>query len=81
MHKKVNKVNRIKSTLKLGSLGSTYNVLHNRKFNEFILNSISSEFLLIHNVNLYINGRKIPEFNSIFHNIKIHNWVKYRTNL
>jgi glycosyltransferase involved in cell wall biosynthesis len=76
LHKKVDKVNRIKSTLEIGFLGSTYNVLHNRKSYEFILNSISSEFLSMHNVNLNIYGRKIPEFNRIFHNIKIHNWVE-----
>ena len=30
----------------------------------------------MHNVNLSIYGRKIPEFDSLFHNIKIHNWVE-----
>ena len=41
LHKKVN---RIKSTLEIGFLGSTYYVLHKRKSYEFILNNISSDF-------------------------------------
>ena len=85
LHKKTNKLNRIKSTLEIGFLGSTYNVLHNRKSYEFILRNISNEFLSIHNVNLNIYGRKIPKLNDKFHNIKIHNWVSdieqiYKTN-
>jgi hypothetical protein len=85
LHKKKNKLNRIKSKLEIGFLGSTYNVLHNRKSYEYILSNISSEFLLINNVNLNIYGRKIPKLNEEFRNIKVHNWVAnieqiYKTN-
>jgi hypothetical protein len=85
LYKKINKLNSIKSTLEIGFLGSTYNVLHNRKSYEFILSNISSEFLSMYNVNLNIYGRKIPKLNNKFCNIKVHNWVAdieqiYKTN-
>jgi spore maturation protein CgeB len=75
LYKKINKLNSIKSTLEIGFLGSTYNVLHNRKSFEFILSNISSEFLSENNVNLNIYGRKIPKANKEIRNIKIHNWI------
>ena len=85
LHKKIRKLISIKSTLEIGFLGSTYNVLHNRKSFEFILSNISSEFLSKNNVNLNVYGRKIPKSNKKFRNIKIHNWIAnieeiYKTN-
>jgi hypothetical protein len=67
---------KLKPALSFGFLGSTYNVLHNRKSLNFILDEIPSDFWLKNDIQLNIYGRKIPTMNQIGKNIVIHNWIE-----
>ena len=67
---------KLKPALSFGFLGSTYNVLHNRKSLNFILNEIPSDFWLKNDIQLNIYGRKIPIINQISKNIVIHDWIE-----
>jgi hypothetical protein len=70
-----NKLRRFPKNIEVGFLGSTYNVLHNRKSFEFILESLSQDFLIRNNIKLNIYGRKIPVL-DVPSNVIIHNWVE-----
>lgn len=66
----------ITSRLNIGFLGSTYNVLHNRRSYEFIVQKIPNSFWKENNVYLNIYGRKINMHIPKVQNINIHHWVK-----
>lgn len=58
-----------------GFLGSSYNILHNKKSFEFITQNLTDQFLVDCDIILNIYGRKIPNINSRSGNLIIHNWV------
>jgi len=62
--------------LSVGFLGSTYNVLHNRKSLEFVASSIPNEFWFENGVKLNIYGRKIPSDFRLTQGIHVHEWVE-----
>jgi hypothetical protein len=64
--------------MNIGFLGSTYNVLHNKKSLEFVLNAIPSECWERDTVQLNIYGRKIPGLlqSRETKNVIFHNWVE-----
>lgn len=68
--------NKYSSNFSFAFLGSTYNVLHNKKSFEFVLNDISPNFWIENHINLNIYGRKIPEVGTLPKNIIIHNWIE-----
>jgi hypothetical protein len=75
----------INKRLNVGFLGSTYNVLHNRKSFDFILKKIPSSFWLENRIKLNIYGRKIPPLVGGLPSIDICNWINdidevYKTN-
>jgi len=71
----LNTLNKFPKNIELGFLGSTYNVLHNRKSLEFILEGIPQSVLKDNDIYLNIYGRKIPELN-VPSNVIIHNWIE-----
>jgi hypothetical protein len=68
--------NKSSSDFSFAFLGSTYNVLHNKKSFDFVLNNIPPNFWIENHINLNIYGRKIPEVGVLPPNIVIHNWVE-----
>jgi glycosyltransferase involved in cell wall biosynthesis len=61
--------------LNIGFMGSTYNVLHNKKSFDFVIEQIAP--LLENNLSISLNiyGRKALAKTEKYSNIKIHNWV------
>jgi hypothetical protein len=61
--------------LNIGFMGSTYNVLHNKKSFDFVTEQIAP--LLENNLSISLNiyGRKALAKTEKYSNIKIHNWV------
>ena len=79
-------IKKMCSQTSFGFLGSTYNVLHNRKSLEFVLSEIPPNFWGENDIFLNIYGRKIPVGINSNGNIKINNWVDsiediYRQNI
>lgn len=66
----------IMGRLNIGFLGSTYNVLHNLKSYEFVVQKIPNSFWITNNLYLNIYGRKITMSIPKVKNINIHHWVK-----
>lgn len=62
--------------LSIAFLGSTYNVLHNRKSYEFIIQKIPNTFWYKNSIFLNIYGRKITMIDSKIDNIVIHHWIE-----
>jgi glycosyltransferase involved in cell wall biosynthesis len=64
--------------LNIGFLGSTYNVLHNKKSLEFVLNEIPHVCWERDTIQLNIYGRKIPRLlqSREIKNVIFHNWVE-----
>jgi glycosyltransferase involved in cell wall biosynthesis len=60
----------------VGFMGSTYNVLHNRKSFDFINEKFDYDKLISQNILINIYGRKIPELNINKKGVRIHNYVK-----
>jgi hypothetical protein len=70
---------KLPSTLNIAFLGSTYNVLHNRKSLEYLLDVFNEEFLLQNQSVFNVYGRKIPQ--NIIRNISnirvsVNNWIE-----
>jgi hypothetical protein len=65
----------IGSKIQIGFLGSTYNVLHNRRSFDFVLDELSPLVEGHKDINLNIYGRKIVTSDSVPLNVKIHNWI------
>jgi len=63
------------SDLKIAFLGSTYNVLHNKKSLYFILQSIDFNFLSINKFTLNLYGSKFPSNIETSQNIIINSWI------
>lgn len=62
--------------LKIAFLGSTYNVLHNRKSLYFILESLNSSFLGVNRFTLNLYGSKFPIDIEASQNIVVNSWVE-----
>lgn len=67
--------------LKIGFLGSTYNVLHNRLSLEFIIKIFDLDFLKENSIVLNIYGRKIPCKGYNNSAVNIMNWVEDLNNI
>lgn len=61
--------------LKAGFLGSTFNVLHNKKSFNFIIEMFRKNSKNLSRVNLNVYGKKIPKEFSSTPQVKICNWV------
>ena len=68
--------NKNSTRLNIGFLGSTYNVLHNKKSLDFIVNDVANNLKNIEGVVFNIYGSKLPNVKSVYHNIVNHNWVE-----
>jgi hypothetical protein len=75
-HKQSRVMSRRTNPLNVGFMGSTYNVLHNRKSFDFIVDKLDYEKLASQNVIINIYGRKSPILKTNPNNLKIHNYVK-----
>ncbi len=62
--------------LKIAFLGSTYNVLHNKKSLYFILESINLSFLSTNKFTLNLYGSKFPSNIETSQNIIVNSWVE-----
>jgi len=62
--------------LKIAFLGSTYNVLHNRKSLYFILESLNLSFLGVNRFTLNLYGSKFPIDIEASQNIVVNSWVE-----
>lgn len=82
-----NEINiKTSESINVGFLGSTYNVMHNKKSFDFISNKLDYEILTSYCISINVYGRKIPKVVRSGLGPKIHNYVNnvneiYRNNL
>lgn len=79
LFKKYNsEINQLPKTLNIAFLGSTYNVLHNKRSLHYLLEVFNDEFLLQNQSFFNVYGRKIPQniLNDISNSrVKVNNWI------
>lgn len=71
--------NQLPETLNIAFLGSTYNVLHNRRSLEYLLEVFNEEFLLQNQSVFNVYGRKIPQItlrNISNSRVRVNNWIE-----
>jgi hypothetical protein len=64
------------NSLNVGFMGSTYNVLHNKKSFDFIVKKLDYDNLALQNITINIYGRKTPILKVNPDNLKIQSYVK-----
>lgn len=74
--KAVRRIDIPTKNLNIAFLGSTYNVLHNKKSFDFIANHLVKNFANLDGLVINIYGSKIPKFESKYNNLVLHSWVK-----
>lgn len=75
-YREVSKKNSSKGNfLNVGFMGSTYNVLHNKKSFNFIYEKLNFNKLNAHNIVVNVYGRKIPNQTADKVHVRIHNYV------